>query len=122
MQHQRQVNHLPGYASIDSSVEERLIGGKSGRVDPNANRQRENGSNRKSRVARQHARPIPQIQEDGLWQDHQIDLAHPLSPQAWIPETSPRVPTSFRLRHSLLNIQLLAHREVERKLFLLLAC
>src|SRR5438876_1456451 len=103
MQHQPQVKHLSGFASIDSSLEERLIRGKCGRVHPNANRQRENGSNRKSRVARQHTGPIPQIEEDGLWQDHQIDLAHPLSPQAWVPEASPRVTTSLSLRRSPLN-------------------
>ena len=115
---QRDVGHLSGIATIQGPFKESLVCGEGCGVDSDTYRQSKNGDDREAGIAAQHAGRVAQILENGLREDHQIDLAHALPPQARIPKAAPGFTASFHPRHSLLDIQLLAHGKVEFEFFL----
>ena len=87
---ERYVDHSLRIASIERSIKECLVGGEGGRVGPNSQCQRQHGHNGEPDIAPHHARSVAQILQHRLRKGHQVDLAHPLPPNARIADTQTR--------------------------------
>ena len=95
LQAQRNIHETAGILGVKWPLEERFIGGVGGRVHADADGQGKDCDDGKAGIADHHARTIPHVLQNGLRKEHQIDLAHALTPCGLVAESNRGIAASF---------------------------
>ena len=106
---QIKIDHPAWVASVERAREHRFVKREGCSIDPDSKCEGNDGDGGEPGVAEQGAGSVFEILQNGLGQDHQVDLAHALSPQERIAKTASCVAVCLRRRHAMVNIPLFAH-------------